>query len=44
MSDIFNDVIDDGFASVFVDEIFDFFGDGVEVVSGDSGNGLNIIL
>jgi hypothetical protein len=43
-SDIFNDIINDGLASVFVDEIFDFFGDGVEIVSGDASDGFNVIL
>lgn len=43
-SDFFDNVVDDGFPSVFIDEIFDFFCQGIEIVSGDTGNGLNLVL
>ena len=43
-SDFFDDIVDDGFSSVFVDEIFDFFGDGIEIISGDTSDGFDIVF
>ncbi len=40
----FNDVINDGFASVLVNKIFNLFGDSVKVVSSKTGNGFNVVL
>lgn len=43
-SDFFNDFIDNGFVSIFVDEVLDSFGDCNEIVSGDSSHGFDVIL
>ncbi len=43
-SDFFDDFVDDGFSSVFVDEIFDFFGDGIEIIPGEASDGFDVVL
>ena len=43
-SDFFDDFVDDGFSSVFVDEIFDFFGDGIEIIPSETSDGFDVVL
>jgi hypothetical protein len=43
-SDFFDDFVDDGFSSVFVDEIFDSFGDGIEIIPGEASDRFDVVL
>ncbi len=44
VSDFFDDFVDDGLSSVFVNEIFDFFGDSIEIVPGEASDGFDVVL
>lgn len=43
-SDLLDNIIDDGFISILIDNIFDKFGDLIEIISGDTSHGFDLVL
>lgn len=42
-SDFLNDIVNDGFVSVFINDVFDPFGDFIQIIPGDAGNWLDLV-